>query len=139
MKHEKSCGVIPFCSKDNNIFFLLIKQNNGIVGFPKGHVEKEETEKETALRECLEETNLKVDFVGDFREEISYFMEEFNSFKTVVFFLGRIDNFDYKKQETEISDISILSYEEALEHISFNDTKQLLVKAYRYISNLLLK
>lgn len=36
MKHEKSCGCIII--EDKKV--LLIKQTNGIWGFPKGHVEK---------------------------------------------------------------------------------------------------
>ena len=44
MKKEKSCGVIPFCSIGNENRVILIKQNNGVVGFPKGHVEINETE-----------------------------------------------------------------------------------------------
>ena len=47
MKHEKSCGCIII--EDKKV--LLIKQTNGIWGFPKGHVEKNETELQTAERE----------------------------------------------------------------------------------------
>lgn len=59
MKTEKSCGVIPFIHKDDQLFVLLIKQTNGVNCFPKGHVEANESEEETAIRECIEETNLK--------------------------------------------------------------------------------
>ena len=57
MKHEKSCGCIII--EDKKV--LLIKQTNGIWGFPKGHVEENETELQTAEREVKEETNLDVD------------------------------------------------------------------------------
>ena len=56
MKHEKSCGCIII--EDKKV--LLIKQTNGIWGFPKGHVEKNETELQTAEREVKEETNIDV-------------------------------------------------------------------------------
>jgi 8-oxo-dGTP pyrophosphatase MutT (NUDIX family) len=119
------------------VFFLLIKQNNGVIGFPKGHVEKDETEVETALRECFEETNVKVDLKDGFREEISYYMEEFDAHKTVVFFLGQITDNNFKRQECEISEIMILNYVESLEKITFNDTKTLLTKAHTFIKNTL--
>ena len=56
MKQEKSCGIIPYLLIDNEIHYLLVKQNNGFICFPKGHVEIGESEEETALRECFEET-----------------------------------------------------------------------------------
>lgn len=56
MEKEKSCGCIVI---DNNKV-LLVKHNAGHWDFPKGHVEKNETEEQTALREVKEETNLDV-------------------------------------------------------------------------------
>jgi ADP-ribose pyrophosphatase YjhB (NUDIX family) len=54
---EKSCGCIII----ENRKVLLIKQTSGIWGFPKGHVEHDETEEETAKREVKEETNIDVE------------------------------------------------------------------------------
>ena len=122
MKYEKSCGIIPFIILDNKISVLIIKQNNGVVGFPKGHVEPNESEEETALRECLEETGLHASIVEGFRQEISYYMSEYNTHKTVVFFVGTIKDADFHKQESEISDIQIVNIEDALERISFEYT-----------------
>ena len=53
-EREKSCGCIII----NKNKVLLIKQTKGHWGFPKGHVEKDETEIETAIREVKEETNI---------------------------------------------------------------------------------
>ena len=132
MKKEKSCGVIPFCSIGNENRVILIKQNNGVVGFPKGHVEINETEEETALRECKEETNLTPTLIKGFKEDISYYMPEYDAYKTVVFFIGVVKDVSFKKQESEISDIVILNIQDALDSISFKDTKSLLKKAYKY-------
>ena len=44
MKYEKSCGVITYILINNEIHYLLVKQTNGFVSFPKGHVENNETE-----------------------------------------------------------------------------------------------
>ena len=43
MKHEKSCGAVII--KNNKV--LVLQQVAGHWGFPKGHVEKGETEVET--------------------------------------------------------------------------------------------
>jgi 8-oxo-dGTP pyrophosphatase MutT (NUDIX family) len=56
MTYEKSCGIVPYIVINGEILYVLITQNNGITCFPKGHVEKGETEEQTALRECFEET-----------------------------------------------------------------------------------
>ena len=63
MKQEKSCGIIPYIMINNEIHYVLIKQNNDFVCFPKGHVEAGESEEQTALRECYEETHLKQEIV----------------------------------------------------------------------------
>ena len=54
MKQEKSCGCIVLDKRT----VLLIKHNSGHWDFPKGHVEGEESEVETAIREVKEETGL---------------------------------------------------------------------------------
>ena len=48
---EKSCGAIVFTEDDEGIKYVIIESKEGYFGFPKGHVEKNETELETARRE----------------------------------------------------------------------------------------
>ena len=60
MKFEKSCGAIIVRKNDDTFETLLIKMVKGHWSFPKGHVENDETEVETALREIKEETNLDI-------------------------------------------------------------------------------
>ena len=64
---EKSCGAIVYKIENNELKFLLVHQNNGHYSFPKGHVEENETEIETAIREIKEETNLDVKIDTNFR------------------------------------------------------------------------
>lgn len=135
MKAEKSCGIIPVFKNNDEWNVILIQQNNGVIGFPKGHVEKNETEEETALRECFEETHLSVQIVNGFKEEISYFMTEYDAYKTVVFFLGIINSFNLIKQKDEIINIYICTLDEALNKISYDDTKEILKKAIDYLNN----
>lgn len=40
--------------------YLLVREKNGFWGFPKGHMERGETEQETAGREIKEETALEM-------------------------------------------------------------------------------
>ncbi|MFZ5500518.1 MAG: NUDIX domain-containing protein, partial [Candidatus Micrarchaeota archaeon] len=55
MPDEKSCGIVLF-SEDGGRLYLLLHYTAGHWDFPKGHVEADESEAETALRELLEET-----------------------------------------------------------------------------------
>ena len=55
MLHEKSCGAIVYRRFHGNIEILLIKHvNSGHWSFPKGHVEGDETELETARKTLAE-------------------------------------------------------------------------------------
>ena len=90
---EKSCGIVLFNSDE----FLLIQhptKSNGDEGhwdFPKGHVEGNETELETAKRELIEETGI-VNFrlLDGFRHRIEYNFQKGNEMvpKEVIFFLA---------------------------------------------------
>ena len=136
MKYEKSCGVVTYIFINNEIHYLLVRQTNGFLSFPKGHVEGNETEEETALRECLEETALKATIKKGFREVINYQIPEIDVDKDVVLFVGEIDNLDYHRQEKEIADIQVYKYQEAYNLLEFDNWKQVLKKANNFLTKL---
>ena len=136
MKHEKSCGVVTYIKLNNEIRYLLERQNNGFLSFPKGHVENNETELETAKRELLEETGLTADIKEGFREVINYYIPQYDVDKDVVLFVGEIDSLDYHRQEKEIADIVILDYQEAYNQLEFDNWKNVLKKADAFIKKL---
>ena len=74
---EKSSGGIVYRKVENQIDILLLERRNmkGEVDYvlPKGHMEKWETAKETALREIAEETGLEHE-----KLEIIKFMNKIN-------------------------------------------------------------
>ena len=129
MKFEKSCG----CVIINDDKVLLVKQVDGHWGFPKGHVEENETEEETAIREVYEETNLQVEIFSDFYKKVTYSPRE-NVMKDVIFFLARPKNIDTKPQETEISKVEWVSFDEALNILTYEDTKNILKEVLNFIS-----
>ncbi len=134
MKQQKSCGIIPYTIKNNELYVMLIKQTNDVVCFPKGHVEGEETEEQTALRECMEETHTSVSVEEGFRYEYGYYMEEYDAYKTVVYFLGKMNTENFLKQECEISDIYFCTVKEAFERITYDNLKEALAKAEAFIN-----
>ena len=132
-KFEKTCGAVMFTVKDGEIKYLIIKNESGHIGFPKGHIEYGETELETAEREVREETGLEFIPFGDFREVYTFSTKE-NCIKTGVFFISR---YEYRKpeiQEEEILDDWLLSYDEAFEKLNFPEDKELFIKANKYIN-----
>ena len=55
----KKCGIILF-NRNSKKYFLVHGRKSNKWGFPKGHMEKGETEKNTALREFYEETGFQL-------------------------------------------------------------------------------
>ncbi len=105
MKKEKSCGCIIYRYNLNKREFLCIRQRNGNhVGFPKGHVEINESEVQTAIREVKEETNLDVFVFDDIMAKNNYMLYQ-NIDKEVVYFLATPTSFDLIKQDEEIIDM----------------------------------
>ena len=138
MADEKACGAIIFTNVGNVRKYVIlcgVGAYRGNYGFPKGHVEAGETEEQTAVRECLEETNTTVTVIDGYREEIGYYMEEYDAYKTVVYFVGRIENDSFVKQESEISDIFLCGADEAMEKLSYENSKELFAKAVEFIKN----
>ena len=132
---EKSCGAIVYKKEENKLMFLLVLQNNGHHSFPKGHMEKGESELQTTIREIKEETNLDVDVDLGFRKQITYLIESKNVMKDTVYFVATPITFDLKNQEGEILSCKWLNYEETLNTLEFDNIKEVFNSAYEYIKN----
>ena len=85
MKKEKSCGAVVINDKNE---VLLVYHNAGHISFPKGHVENNETEVETAYREVLEETGIEIEIMDNIREVNIYNLKG-GIVKDVVFFKAK--------------------------------------------------
>ncbi len=132
--YEKSCGAVVYRRLSaNNIKILLVKNHNGKCWtFPKGHVERNETEQQTALREIKEETGLSVKIEPNFRQTSVY--RPFGKIKKrVVFFLARSDNSNVNMQQSEIDYYTWASIEDAMHMCKHeNDTKILMEVQKRF-------
>lgn len=129
IKQEKSCGCIII----NNDKVLLVKHNQGHWDFPKGHVEKGETEVETAIREVKEETNLDVSVQKERRYVVEYYPEE-NIKKEVVYFLATNTSSEVIPQESEIEKIEWVKLDEAENKITYNTSKELIKEVIKEIT-----
>ena len=136
MKKEKSCGAVVFTQDSGSIRYVIIKSRTGTYGFPKGHVESGESELETARREVREETGLEVEFKSDFRATDSYCFKigDKEISKEVVYFLASFSEQTPVPQESEISGIYILGYEDTLSLLQFEGARRILREANEFLS-----
>ena len=137
MKVEKSCGAVIYTNVNGIRKYVIICSNEGIYGFPKGHIEPGETEKQTALREIKEATNLDVTLLDGFKtiEEHTFFKNGEERLKHVTYFIAEYENQEFKKQEEEVSDIKLMDYEEAFECFQYDNSRRVLKEAEDYLNN----
>ncbi len=134
---EFSAGALIFRKKDQASEFLLIFSNrNKEWGFPKGHIDAGETEKEAALREIKEETGLSdLRLIDGFREELVYKAVSNREAskgsvieKSTVYFLCETKANDITVDADEITDFKWLMRNDALKLLTFDSLKEILRK-----------
>lgn len=131
MKHEKSVGAVVYKVENGERLFLIEHMVKGHISIPKGHVERNETEEETALREIREETGLEVQLDTAFRHVVSWSPYE-GVEKEVVFFTAQPTGGVLKNQEEEVSLLEWLPYEKAVEAVTYDSVREVLVHAEEY-------
>jgi len=132
MTKEKSCGAVVYKRTDGEPLFLIERMALGHVSLPKGHVEGNETEEETALREIREETNLEVRLDTRFRHVIGYSPAP-GIWKDVVFFIAEAATDRLINQESEVSGLEWLPFREAVEAMTYDTDKETLTRAKSYL------
>lgn len=141
MPKEKSAGAVIFRREDGKIYYLLLHYGAGHWDFVKGHVEKGESEKETARRETEEETGIKdLKFMEGFKEWIKYFFKKSYGkkkgplvFKIVDFFLAETKTKKIKLS-FEHQGFKWLPFEESLNQLTFEKAKDILEKAHKFLT-----
>ena len=136
---EKSCGFVLFNSDE----FLLIQhpiKPNGDEGhwdFPKGHVEGNETELETAKRELIEETGIaEFRIFNGFRHRIEYNFSKDNRIvsKEVIFFLAE-SNIKDVKLSSEHQNFIWLNFNLAYGKLTYVNAKEVLAAVKMFLDN----
>ena len=129
---EKSAGAVLYEIINNEINYLLILDFNNNWGFPKGHLENGETNEQAAIRETKEEVGVDVLLDTNFKRELIYIMPN-GIEKYSIYYIGKYSNQIPTKQPEEIKEIRILPYNEALQLISFENIKNVLIEANNYL------
>lgn len=124
-KYEKSCGAIIGHKFNDSYKFLLIGFNSDeklCWGFPKGHMEKNESEIETVKREVKEEVGLDVKIISDFRCS-TYFSCEKGVTLEAVYYAAISDSCYVKCQEGEVEKYLWCDTKDVCNHLTFDCDK----------------
>lgn len=139
MIHEKSAGAVIFRRVGQKIRYLLLHYESGHWDFPRGHIERGETELNTALREIKEETGIKkINFIPGFRLTHSWFYRKrFDkktvlSRKTAILFLAETKTHQVKISPEHIG-YKWLSFDKAIKQLTFPKSRKLLEKADKFL------
>ncbi|HXY32316.1 MAG TPA: NUDIX hydrolase [Gemmatimonadaceae bacterium] len=136
---ETSAGGVVYRMVHGQPVFLLIRDSYKNWGFPKGHIEEGEPPDETALREVAEETGLSdlsvrgelgaIDWFFRFRGKLIH--------KTCHFYLMESASAKTHPQRDEgITACKWLSYDDAKEHVSYENARDVLARALALVERL---
>ncbi len=132
--YEESCGAIVYRIMNDVVRFLLIKNKRSAHwGFPKGHIEKGESPRQTAKREVFEEAGLDIEIIPDFESKSEYIIQS-RVEKCVTIFLAKTAQTTTTIQQEEIGDYAWLDYEKALNTLRFENDKQILTQANSFLA-----
>lgn len=135
MKKEKSCGAIVYRIDNGNVLVLMVKHvNGGHWSFPKGHVEQNETEAQTAKREIKEETGIDVEIDTRFKEKVTYSPKK-DVLKDVIFFAAKTEKEDFIRQHEEISKIEWVKLCDAEKKVAFENDRTMIKNFIKFITN----
>lgn len=128
MINEFSCGAVVYKVEENETKYLIIKQRyTNHYGFPKGHMEKNETKEETAIREVLEETGINVELNVN-RFEVIYYEPRPNIKKEVTYFLAKAINYNAIYQVEEVLEVLWLNEIDVLKILTYDNDKEIFNK-----------
>ncbi len=146
---EKSIGAVLYHTSETKTKFLIMQYPHGHWEFPRGHIEIGESEIETMYREIEEETSIKkseLEIQEDFLESFVFSYRARGDEKKdrkkkkkclfirkkVVFYLAKTTQ-NRIKLSHEHEKCKWLTYEEAMDRLTFENAQKVITKAHEYI------
>ncbi|MBO4277903.1 MAG: NUDIX domain-containing protein [Clostridia bacterium] len=135
MQYEKACGAVVFTRVDGEIKYVIVQELEGHHGFPKGHVEGDETEIQTALREIWEETGLRPRLIDGFRMVSEHPLpNKPGVIKQIVYFAAEYKDQPIKLLESELLSVGLYTFEQAMSMFEYETSKEVLLAANEFIT-----
>jgi 8-oxo-dGTP pyrophosphatase MutT (NUDIX family) len=135
---EISAGaVLYFIDNDLDIYYLILNYSYGHWDFPKGNMESGESEIETIKREIMEETGIvDIKLIDGFRQQISYRYKKKNKLinKSVIYYIAQTLSNNIHLSFEHV-DFSWLKFNDALNRLSFDNSKMVLKNANDFLSS----
>lgn len=150
LSFEKSAGGVVYRKQEEKILFLLVQYRSFQWDFPKGHVEKNESEEQTMRREVAEETGIDdLEILPNFRKTVRYFYTakgsekterlKFNRgiyiFKKVIFFATETKQKNVKI-DFENKAFAWLSRQQAFNRLGNDASKKVLNEVFEKLSSI---
>ena len=128
MAIEITSGAVVYRKNNGEIEYLLLESKNKghFWGFPKGHVEGNETLEETAKREIKEETQLVLPIDTSFHVYTEYDLPNGNRKQMTLYTADLTQSEDIHLQAEEIKNCGWFNYADARERLTYDNLKQLL-------------
>ena len=138
MYDEISAGAVLHVMDENfEINYLILNYSYGHWDFPKGNIESGETEIETIKREVMEETGIEdITLIEGFRQQISYKYRKKSKlvYKSVIYYLAETKSNNVVLSFEHVN-YAWLKFNDALEKLSFDNSKKVLKNAKEFLSN----
>lgn len=136
MAIEVTAGAVVYRKNNGVIEYLLLQsQNKGnFWGFPKGHVEGNESLLETAKREIKEETQLILPIDTSFKVYTEYDLPNGNRKEMTLFTAESDQSEDIQLQAEEIKNSGWFKYDDAREQLTYDNLKKLLDQVNEHLT-----
>ncbi|MEZ0249062.1 MAG: NUDIX domain-containing protein [Thermoproteus sp.] len=133
--NERAAGAVVYIIKEKPLYLLLHNKYGWDV--PHGLIKPNEAEEAAALREIYEETKLKVELIPGFKERtvIRFSRGGRTIYKEIVVYLARA-SYDKVELSREHDAFLWLDYVEALNKLSRDEMRRVLVRANMFIQSL---
>ncbi len=131
-KHEHSAGGIVYKLESSQIQIAIIYRTyHHDWTLPKGHLEKNETEAEAALREVREESGLTCEIVSHIGHSVYRFRDKQKQLieKRVDYFLMKLLEDHHEIQLEEVDEVRWFPFMEAIGKLTFPHDKDLVKQA----------
>lgn len=131
-----SCGTVLHTKINDVIHYVLIRADDGYCGFPKGHMESGESERETALRETWEETSIRAEIIDGFCDKEEYLIKNETRKRVIYFTATYFRQTPMHNPGFEQRELLVLPYEKAHKALTFKSAKDILTRANDFLNNI---